>query len=274
MAGHRPEVILDGPPAAAVADLERLQAEISQLRDELAQLKRRNGIIGDAADQFLTDLVHDLKNPLAAIRINVQGLQRTLDKGVPPRPDQLQDRLTRMESMVNQALEQLIAARSRASARTAPTASIRRESLDLVHLVQDVVEHIRSLAGPGRLRLAVKCGELIGAWDPQQLRRAIEALIDNALKFSGPDAETVVNVRRAGNAAEISVEDRGIGIPASDIPHVCERFYRGGNVLGRYKGAGMGLFEANNVVVGHQGQLLIQSLERRGSTVTINLPME
>ena len=247
--------------------------ELDSLRRELEAQQRLIGIISDSVSQFVAELAHDLKNPLAAVRINIQGLKRSLERGEPPAADHLLERLTRIEWAVNQALDQLATARARIDADSAPAKPIQRSPTDLVGLLREVVERLSCLAGQERLRLAATCDELIGAWDAAQLRQALEALLDNALKFSGPNGAAIVTVSRTGDTAEVSIADSGIGIPAADLAHVCERFYRGENVLGQYRGAGIGLFEANMAISSHDGELLIDSVERQGSTVTVRLPL-
>jgi signal transduction histidine kinase len=182
-----PDVTADQPQTqAASADVAQLRAELDQLRAELDEHLRLNAILGDAAEQFVGALAHDLKNPLAAIKISVQALKRGLDHGANLEPDHLAERLTRIEKAVNQALEQLAAARARVSSKTAPRKLPRRQPVDLVGLVRDLVRRLRGEAGQHRLRLNSECSALVGAWDEAHLRQALEALVDNALKFSRP----------------------------------------------------------------------------------------
>jgi signal transduction histidine kinase len=260
-------------PTASSSEAALLRTELDQLRLELDEHVRLNAVLSDSAEQFIGALAHDVKNPLAAIKINVQGLKRNLERGSGLDPGQIAERLTRIEEAINQALEQLALARVRVSATTAFHKQPRRQPLDLVSLVREMVARLQKEAGQQRLRLACKCPTLVGAWDEVHLRQALGAILDNALKFSGPDGKTVITVRRTGDEAEVSVADLGIGIPERDLAHVCERFYRAENVLGRYKGSGLGLFEAQAAIAGHKGGLAIVSREHHGSTFTVRLPL-
>ncbi|HVA23185.1 MAG TPA: HAMP domain-containing sensor histidine kinase [Chloroflexota bacterium] len=273
-AGRGPGVVVDQSATAAdSANVAQLRLELDQLRAQLDERGRLNAILGEAAEQFVGAIVHDVKNPLAAIKISVQGLKRGLDRGLDLGPDQLTERLTRIEDAVNQALQQLALARERVISATAPRKPLKREAVDLVGLVRDLAKRLRREAGQHRLRLNCQSAALVGVWDEAHLRQALEALVDNALKFSSPGGRTTITVRRDGDAAEIRVSDSGIGIPERDLPHVCERFYRAENVLGRYKGAGIGLAQAMAAISGHDGQLSITSREHRGSTFTVRLPL-
>ena len=86
---------------------------------------------------------------------------------------------------------------------------------------------------------------------------------------------------QAGEAAEVGrstrlleVQDRGIGIPARDLPHLFERFYRGENVVGRIPGTGLGLFGARQLAEQHGGRIEVQSEESQGSTFSVWLPQQ
>ena len=102
-------------------------------------------------------------------------------------------------------------------------------------------------------------------------------LLANAVKYSPADAEITVTAgdeRRGGEAwARLTVQDRGVGIPATDLPHVFERYYRAGNVVGRFQGEGIGLADARQIVEQHGGTITVHSREDEGSTFSVRLPL-
>ena len=118
---------------------------------------------------------------------------------------------------------------------------------------------------------------LVGVWDGARLRQTFQQVVDNAIKFSPGGGEVSVCLDRADDGgrgcAVLTISDGGIGIPERDLPHVFDRFYRGENVVGRFKGAGLGLFEAQLDVVRHDGIIGAESSEGRGSIFTIKLPV-
>lgn len=252
-----------------------LQSEISRLQDELEQQQRSAAKLAQSVEQFASELAHDLKNPLGAMRVNVQALKRSLQNGKVFEPAQLSERLDRLERAIDQALELLASGRTRLDGATAPRSSLRRETVDLVALVRAQVEALAPLVGETRISLEQLCPALLGAWDGHRVSRVIRELLQNALKFSPQGGCVKIALRQNAqeNAAEVSVADQGIGIPPRDVPHVCERFYRADNVVGRYPGAGLGLFEVQRCVVDHEGSLLIESDLGTGSTVTLRLPL-
>jgi signal transduction histidine kinase len=72
----------------------------------------------------------------------------------------------------------------------------------------------------------------------------------------------------------LSIADQGVGIPAADLPHIFERFRRGGNVAGRIAGSGLGLWGSQRIVEQHGGTIAIDSTEGNGTTVTVRLPLK
>ena len=83
----------------------------------------------------------------------------------------------------------------------------------------------------------------------------------------------MVTLRREDGGAVLSVQDPGIGIPAQDLPHLVERFYRGTNVVAVVPGTGIGLTGARYIVESHGGTVQVESVEGKGSTVTVRLPV-
>ncbi len=109
------------------------------------------------------------------------------------------------------------------------------------------------------------------------MRRVIDNLLTNAIKFSPHGGTIDVTVRREdrpdGSWAILAVQDEGIGIPADEIGTIFERYRRGSNVSGRFAGTGIGLSGARQIVAQHGGEITVQSEVDRGSTFTVALPL-
>ena len=114
-------------------------------------------------------------------------------------------------------------------------------------------------------------------WDARRLRRILDNLAANALKYGPEGGEVVVRLGREGAAgeawADLTVQDRGIGIPADELPRVFEPRFRARNARGRYTGGGLGLFAARLIVEQHGGTIAVASEEGKGTTFTVRLPL-
>jgi signal transduction histidine kinase len=109
--------------------------------------------------------------------------------------------------------------------------------------------------------------------DPAPLKSALQNLISNAVKYSNGSKWIGLTVQRYGDSVEIRVEDKGIGIPSSDLPHIFEPFYRGREVMdAQIQGSGLGLSLVKHVVEGHKGTIAVDSSPRHGTTFTLKLP--
>jgi two-component system, OmpR family, sensor kinase len=98
-------------------------------------------------------------------------------------------------------------------------------------------------------------------------------VLDNALKYTPSGGEVSLGLRRAGKSAEIEIRDTGIGIPAGDLPHVFERFYRADPARSRDPGGtGLGLSIARWIADQHGGSLHLESALGTGTTAIISLP--
>jgi signal transduction histidine kinase len=105
------------------------------------------------------------------------------------------------------------------------------------------------------------------------MQHSLSNLLANALKYSGADSHVHLHLEDAENGVVISVEDRGIGIPESDIQHLFEPFHRASNV-GNVPGSGLGLTIVQEFVSMHGGTIEVQSAEGHGTTMTMFIPAD
>jgi two-component system sensor histidine kinase SenX3 len=102
---------------------------------------------------------------------------------------------------------------------------------------------------------------------------AVYNLLDNAVKYSAAGSVVEVRGRQDGDRVELSVRDRGIGIPEADLDHIFERFYRVEGARARHLGGtGLGLSIVRHVVGNHGGEVRVESIEGEGSTFVLRLP--
>jgi signal transduction histidine kinase len=116
--------------------------------------------------------------------------------------------------------------------------------------------------------------ELIGAFDISRLRRVLNNLVDNAIKYSPQGGDVIVRLgHEPADTAVLEVEDHGLGIPATDVSRIFDRFQRASNVEGRFAGTGIGLASARHIVESHAGSIEVDSREGAGTLFRVRLPL-
>jgi signal transduction histidine kinase len=154
---------------------------------------------------------------------------------------------------------------------------LEREPMDLVRLVRKLSGEYQNTGRPTTIQVRTRAETLLGSWDFGRLERVLANVLDNAVKYSPEGARIGIELHTEvspDNAwAVLRIQDEGLGIPADDLPHVFERFFRGSNVAQASAGTGLGLSGARQVVQQHGGQIDLDSELGVGTRVTIRLPL-
>ncbi len=223
--------------------------------------------LDQAKSEFVTTVSHDLRSPLAAII----GFTELLSEVGPlsGRQQEFVDLTTKAAKNMKRLIDDLLdLARIEAGLSLAP------ERCDLAAIAQGVVDGLQGLATRNDIKLSlVKRGEIpkvIGVAD--QLRRAVENLVGNALKFTHPGGQVRIGMQEADKTLYLVVVDTGRGIPESALPYVFDRFYRVDEDL-ETAGSGLGLAIAKSIAEAHGGTISVRSQRGRGSAFTIALPL-
>ena len=263
---------------AATRNIEQgkllVQVELpgAQLQEFTALAASFNDMAGQVANTistlraFVTDAAHELNTPLTALKTNLELASNATDAL------QKEAFLARAIEQ-NQRLERLTGSLLDLSrietAQTAPDF----EPLDLRQLSLEISERFASRAEQAErsFNTSIPGGEMMLRGNAQQLQRAIDNLLENALKFTPPGGSISLVLERGEEDVTISISDTGIGIPAEDLPHMFERFHRGRNSA-QYPGNGLGLAIVKAVVTGHKGHVQVESAET-GSKFSIRLPV-
>jgi len=228
-----------------------------------------------ARDKFLASVSHELKTPLTTIRGLSQLLHRQIHRlGIPNSTKiirELDALLAATEAMTGVVEHLLDVTRL----ETGRTLNLERVPTNLAELVQTAVSRQPVTA---RQRIVVQRAPdaLVATVDAARLERVITTLLSNAVKYSPGGGMIQVRLTREEHGTEIwavlDVQDQGIGIPAADLPHLFEPFYRARNAADQIIGTGVGLASARYTVEAHGGRLTVESQEGVGSTVTVRLP--
>jgi PAS domain S-box-containing protein len=259
-----------------VTEQHRAQATREQLiREQAARAEAERE--RERREQFLASAAHDLRTPLTAIRGMVQLLERRLGRGAVIPADELSATLAqvgRSARTMTQLVDELLDV---TRMQMNSSFNLNRRPTDLRALVEQVVADHRAVSERHEIVVESPASEVTGSWDAARLERVVANLLTNAIKYSPRGGRVTVSLRRgqtsSGERATLDVEDEGIGIPASDLPHIFDRFKRGGNV-GHVTGTGIGLAYVQQVVEEHGGTVEARSRERSGSTFSIHLPID
>lgn len=242
-------------------ELEQLgaafNATLSHLEESFDQLKR-----------FTADASHEIRTPLTAIRtvgeVALQGQRSTEEyREVIGAMLEETDRLGRLVENL------LTLARAEAG-----RAHYHFENLDVRILVDEVVEQLSVLAEERGQVIRVEGESRMAPVDRLSIRHALVNVIDNAIAYSPENEEITVRIGGDTTGVEISVEDRGPGIPREHLPRLFERFYRVDPGRSRDKGGtGLGLSLVRLAVEAHGGRVDVDSTEGMGSTFRMRLPV-
>jgi signal transduction histidine kinase len=228
-------------------------------------------------DEFLAAASHDLKNPLAAIKGIAQLLRRRARRMSAPEAQGFADGLQRIDSTITRMTHLIDTLLDITRVQMGQPLPLDRRPLDLVALARQAAEEQQQATQRHDIRVDTAVPELVGVWDAARLERLLANLLGNAVKYSPDGGEITLSVRAEAQAGEpwavLVVQDRGLGIPAADLPRIFERFRRGGNVEGQIGGTGIGLVAVRQVVEQHGGEISVDSQEGSGTTFTVRLPL-
>lgn len=222
---------------------------------------------------FVSDVSHELRTPLTAIK----GFVETLQDGAAEEPD-VRDRFLgtiagETERLIRLTNDLLLLTRSdagRLDLRLAPT--------DLAAAARQAVAALEAQAAEKGLDVTVDTpGDLPSvAADADRMHQVLVNLLDNGIKFTPAGGRIVLSLRSGEGEVVCAVSDSGPGIPATELPHLFERFYRGdpSRVRGEGQGAGLGLAIARAIVEAHGGRIWAESAPGRGAKITLTLPVD
>jgi signal transduction histidine kinase len=216
--------------------------------------------------RFLADVSHELRTPLTVIKGNVD-LMRHMNVADQESLDNIEDEADRLTRLVGDLLLEAQAESGKLPLHFAP--------IELDTLLLEVFKEMRVLA---RERVQLKLTEIDQIMingDRDRLKQVLINLISNAIKYTPQGGYVYLSVGKSSDNARLIVRDTGQGIPAEDLPHIFERFYRAEKSRSRSKvgGFGLGLSIAYWIVNHHGGQIEVDSSEGKGTTFCIYLPL-
>lgn len=213
--------------------------------------------------QFISDASHELKTPITAMRTALEVNLREKKIGA----DEVRKILTENLGEVVR-LQRLAEGLLELSSKQKPQFS----EVVLSEVVERATTEVKPLASEKEIRIKqAKNMNLKLMANADDLKRVMVIILDNAIKYSNNGQDIELKVKKDRKMIEIVVRDMGVGIAATDLPYVTERFYRAEKSR-TTKGYGLGLTIAKKIVEQHGGNILINSTLGKGTSVTITLP--
>ncbi len=225
-----------------------------------------------ARTAFVSDVSHELRTPLTTIQSAVDLMERAQEKLDPleHRALELADQeLKRIRAMV----EELLVLAQMDSWQY----SLEVSTIDLGSIIQSALDSLQSKAERFGVEFHFNTNDVVRQClcDGQKLYQVFLNLLDNAIKYSDPEARVDISIEEDESFLTAIIQDTGVGIPEEDLPQLFERFYRVNKDRSRSTGgSGLGLAIAKEIIAMHGGEISVESQVGVGSTFRIQLPKE
>lgn len=239
-------------------EIGRLAVSFNAMLDALAGSMSALDASVTAQRQLVADASHELRTPVTSLRTNIEYLQEAGDMPASDRRQLLEDVVEQIDELTLLMNDLIELARGEQHG-----GHVEEVRLDLI--VEEATARARRHS-PGR-QFRVRAEEALVSGESARIDRAVNNLIDNAVKYSPPDRPVEVTVNASG---ELCVRDHGAGIATDDLPHVFDRFYRGAEARGR-PGSGLGLAIVRQVAESHAGSVSAERAPGGGTLMRLSL---
>jgi signal transduction histidine kinase len=257
---------VSGPPAdvAGPPELRHFTSAFNTMAQVVrASLDRQRRLIADAS--------HQLRNPLAAVRLRADNLEDYVAEEGRPTYGSMSAELDRLENLLQQLLR-LARAEEVSGSRRVGLSTTAEESTDLADVIDERLAFWQPVADRQDQRLTHRdprpgLAVQLARHDVEQL---LDVAIDNALRYAGPATTVTVSATPADQAVDLTVSDDGVGLSEDDLARATTRFWRGSDDR---SGTGLGLAIAAEIAAGHGGTLTVDKAGEGGLRVCFGLPV-
>jgi len=235
---------------------------------EIEQMARVNKM----KTEFVFVASHQLRTPLSAILWEIELLIKKRKEGLSEKQLESLNSISLLSGRMARLVSDLLDVARIDQGKL----MLRHDKIDLFAVVDEVIETLDPLVQAKNLQVVFKkCRhECLLSGDAEKLRLAVENLISNAVKYTNNKGKIEIKIEKDGQDLIFSIQDNGVGIPASQQKMVFNKFFRSDNVI-RYQteGTGLGLYIAKNIVEQSGGKIWFQSEEGSGTTFSFSLPI-
>ena len=245
--------------------------EIDHLAMTVNRMLDRIEILVTGIREMNDNIAHDLKSPITRIR-GIAEITLTTDAGPDDYENMAASTIEECDRLLDIINTMLVISRTEAGVE-----KLNPADLDLSQVVRQACELFRPIAEDRNINLTCRCPESL-PWfgDVRMLQRMIGNLLDNALKYTAPAGSVDIAIQQDRQARRIiRVQDTGIGIARTDLPHIFKRFFRcdpSRCQAAHQSGAGLGLSLCRAIAQAHGGDIEVASTPGKGSIFTVTLP--
>lgn len=223
----------------------------------------------EAQGRFTADASHELRTPLTAMRTTIEVGLRNPKLTLGQSKTLMQGTLEEIQKLSTLATGLLKLTRQRSG-------EMPSDPVNLATIAAEAMAQLALAASNKQIKIDNQTHKLTVLGDALSIKEVVVILLDNAIKYSGPDTTITLRTQAQNKFGTISVADQGEGIKASDLPHIFDRFYRADASRSRdhsVEGYGLGLSIAKNIADAHDGAIDAESTVGKGSIFTLKIPL-
>ncbi len=244
--------------------------EFAVLADSVNKMSDRLNNLDKARNQFVSDASHELKTPLASMKVLAESLLQ--NESVPEKYyreflGDINSEIDRLNKIISDLLVSV-----KLDSMDSQEIPFETEMVSLNELLTDVIRLLKPLADEKNIELLLDAEDVKVMGNAIQLHQLSMNLLSNAIKYSGADSNVTVKLYLEDETAVMSFTDEGIGMSKEEVSHLFERFYRADKARSRSTGGtGLGLAICKSIVRLHKGSIEVESEPGKGSTFTVKL---
>ena len=218
--------------------------------------------------EFVHTVSHDLRSPLTSVIGYTELVERagTLNDMQKDFLKRIQDSVQQITGLINDLLD---------IGSIEAGFDTRREFVQLDGILRYTLDILHGQVNAKQLTIKTDIGQFLPALraNPIRLRQVMDNVVGNAIKYAPSHGEIEISIHAEADQMILKVTDNGPGIPAADQPRIFDKFYRGSNIDSEVEGSGLGLAIVKTIVESHQGRIWVESVEGKGSSFFIVLPI-
>ncbi len=250
--------------ARDITDTVKSRRQLELYAEELKKLNRHK-------NDFISIASHELNTPLTSLKVYLDMLKMNMEaeENKPKVPLSYVERAISLNGKLIKLVNDLLDVSRIESGKL----ELRIDRFDCTQLVHDIIDNMKVTSRKHRIAYEGIDEPAYIAGDRDRLEQVFVNLLSNAIKYS-PEADIIkVGVKKDSSHIQVSVQDFGIGIPATESSQIFSRFYRAEGKARTFSGLGIGLYVSSELVKGHKGTLAFSSQEEEGSVFTVTLPL-